>query len=191
MSRPRKRRGVRVGIAVVALAIVVAAGVLAARSFGGQGTGSGATAASGPTATTTVPSPVLNVDGSVATPTAEPPSVATDPPNTATAPPTTGRAPRSVSVVLTYADWDPGTGVSAAGYVADTVEQGGTCTLTLTRGGKSVEVTTEGIADASNTACGALTVAPAQLSTGTWTSVLTYSSTTSTGTSQSVQVKVP
>lgn len=191
MSRARKRRGVRVGIAVVALAIVVAAGVLAARSFGGHGTGSGATDASGPTATPTVSSPVLNVDGSVATPTAEPPSVATDPPNTATAPPTADRTLRAVSVVLTYADWDGDAGISAAGYVADTVEQGGTCTLTLSRGGNSVEVSTEAVADASSTACGALTVPAAQLSAGTWTSVLKYSSTTSAGTSQSMQVKVP
>jgi hypothetical protein len=184
MSRARKRGVITVG--VVALAAAAVAGVVVVRSFDES-----ADSGSGVAATPTTASPVIDPDGSIVAPTSTPRTVVSDPTSTVTAPPPSSEQPRAVEVVLAYADWDAGTGVSAAGYVAQTVEQGGTCTLTLTRGQSEVTVSSPGAPDASSVACGGLTVAPGKLSSGTWTSVLSYSSSTSAGSSNAVQVDVP
>jgi hypothetical protein len=184
MSRARKRRVVAVG--VVALAAAAVAGVVVVRSFDGPDD-----IGSGLAATPTTASPVIDPDGSIVASTSTPRSVATDPTSTVTAPPPSREQTRPVEVVLAYADWDDDTGVSAAGYVAQTVEQGGTCTLTLTLGQSEVTVSGPGAPDASSVACGGLAVPPGKLSSGTWTSVLSYSSSTSAGSSDAVPVEVP
>ena len=72
-----------------------------------------------------------------------------------------------------------------------TVEEGGTCTLTLTRESTTVTTARPAVPNASSTSCGDLTVAPQKLAPGTWTTVLSYSSPTSAGSSPASQVKVP
>jgi len=190
VSSDPNRRSLSVGIIILALAAVTAGGIIVARTMFGADAGyvgDESTVAATPTQS----SPSLNVDGTVATPTAKTSLMATDPPSTVTDPPPRQSSPRQVEVVQTYATWDEMTGVSAGGFVSQTVEQAGTCTLTLTRGATTLTVTGQAFPDASSTACGSLTVAPDRLSSGTWTSVLDYSSGTSTGQSSSLQVKVP
>lgn len=187
MSTTRARRGLVAGF--VALALAAAGGGYAyVHSLGTSDAGH--TTAARPT-TGAAPSPVLNPDGTLATDTARPTFVATDPPQTATAPPTRGASPHTVEVVQTYASFDKTTGVTAGGFVAQTVEDGGSCTLTLTGDGTTVKVDAPATPDASSTACGALTVPPGKVSSGRWTSVISYSSATSEGTSPSMQVVVP
>lgn len=174
-------------LGAVAIAAAAAMGLQALR----PGTADNESASGGRTPTLTAQSPVINPDGSISVPNRVPPSVATDPPSTVTAPPPDNRNPRTVDVVQTYVDWDPTSGVFAAGYVAQTVEQGGTCTLTLTRGDDEVSATVPGEPAASSVACGGLTVPARQLGPGTWTSVVSYSSGTSEGESRAMEVEVP
>jgi hypothetical protein len=113
----------------------------------------------------------------------EPTTVATDKPTK----PTGGR----VDVVLTYAGFDAPSGtVQANGFAAGVLEDGGTCTLTLSRSGEQITVTSAASADASTTTCGLLETDPG-VGPGTWDAVLAYSSDDAQGTSQSMQVVVP
>jgi hypothetical protein len=115
----------------------------------------------------------------------EPSFVATDPPQTL-AP----NAPRSV--LITYSGWVPDTRtVEVGGYVAGVIESDGTCTLTLSQGGRSVTTSKPGEVDASSTSCGGLSIPAAQVSSGSWTAVLTYASTATRATSAPVRVQVP
>jgi hypothetical protein len=114
---------------------------------------------------------------------AEPSLVATDAPAT-----TSGD---QVQVVLTYASFDAASGtVQANGFAAGLIEDGGTCTLTLTQGGDTVTATSTAAADASTTSCGLLETA-AGLAAGTWDAVLAYSSDNARGESEAVEVTVP
>lgn len=95
-------------------------------------------------------------------------------------------------LVVTYAGWQDGSqSVEAAGYVSGIAESRGTCTLTLTLGGRSVTASRSGVANGSSTGCGRLTVARTQLGSGTWTAVLTYQSPTSHAESDKTEVRVP
>ena len=104
-----------------------------------------------------------------------------------------GAAPDgSADVVLTFAHWDAGSAsVQVGGYVGGLIEDGGTCTLTLTNGSQSLTVTAAASADASTTICGPLTVPGSQLAPGSWRTVVTYHSATTTGTSDPAEVTVP
>ena len=98
---------------------------------------------------------------------------------------------REAPVAITFYGWDPETQqAQAGGYVAGVVENGGTCTLTLTKGGATAVGTSEAQADASTTVCGAVVVPGDQLSSGTWQAVLTYRSAQHVGTSGPVEVEV-
>jgi hypothetical protein len=111
----------------------------------------------------------------------EPTHVATDSP----VPTTSGR----VQVVLSYAGFQPSGTVQANGFAAGVIEDGGTCTLTLTHGSSVVTATSTAAADATTTSCGLLETAPG-LAPGTWNAVLSYSSPHAHGTSDSVEVTV-
>jgi hypothetical protein len=97
-----------------------------------------------------------------------------------------------LSVVLSYLDWnDDVPGAEASGYVSGVVENGGSCTLTLTRNGQRVTVEGDAEADASTTVCGGLTVPRTSLTPGSWSGVLTYESAGSSGESAAVTLEVP
>lgn len=102
-------------------------------------------------------------------------------------------APAGANVVLVFAEWDAGTQtVDAGGYVSSVVEDGGDCTLTLTRDGDEVSVSVPGVADASTTQCGGLSVAGSELGSGTWSAVLDYQPVDApSGSSAPVEVIVP
>ncbi|MCZ2806482.1 hypothetical protein O2W18_15335 [Modestobacter sp. VKM Ac-2983] len=96
----------------------------------------------------------------------------------------------NVLVVLTYAGQDESTGVvQANGYVRGVIEEGGTCSLTLTRGDTEVIATTNATADATTTSCGLLETSP-DLAAGTWEAVLSYASAGAEGTSDELKVTV-
>lgn len=165
---------------------------------------SGAEGTSSAAGTTSQPSVPVGNTGAAATdegpdqPSAAPTApaggvVETSPgPSVSVRPSSTTAALRSVLVSPTYSGWDPGAGaVVAGGFIADVVENGGTCTLTLTRDGVVVSGSAEATADASTTSCGEVRAEDPDLGSGTWEAVLSYASTRSTGESAAFSVVVP
>lgn len=76
------------------------------------------------------------------------------------------------------------TGVSASevrAYVQGVVEDGGTCSVTATRGSQTVTGSSSAIANVSTTQCGPISVS---LGSGTWKVVVSYTSSTASGKSQ-------
>jgi hypothetical protein len=107
--------------------------------------------------------------------------------------PGAGDKPRlPADVVVTVARWsEEASRAEIGGYVDGLVEDGGSCTATFTLGARSVVVSGQAFADVTTTSCGDLAAAGTQLSTGTWTAVLSYDSPTSSGASASVSIGVP
>jgi hypothetical protein len=94
--------------------------------------------------------------------------------------------------VLSFIGWDPKTAaVKAGGYLSPLVESGGTCTLELTKAGRTVTESSRAEPDASTTACGNLAIPRAKLTPGSWGAVLRYTSPKATGTSAATTVEVP
>ena len=166
---------------VTATALLAAAGCTS--SSGGSGADSGAPAVGSVAAD--APPAVYGSDDVPTRP--DPTDVATDPPAEASS------AGSDVPVVVTYSGWqDTSAAVEVGAYVGGLVEDGGTCTLTLTKGGEEVATSTAGMADASSTSCGSgLTVPGVELASGTWSAVVSYESATSSGSSDDVAVEVP
>ena len=182
-----KKRGV---VAVLAVTVVAGAGV-AAGVFLTRGTPG--TPAASPSAPATSTAPLGDESGFEdvsAEPTAsigpDPDTgqaVATDEPVVVTG--------AEVPVTVTFYGWNPDAQVvEVGGYVTGVVEDGGVCTLTLTKGGRTVTGSTNALPDASTTACGAVTVPGDQVSAGTWQAVLSYSSAGHSGTAEAVDVEV-
>jgi len=89
---------------------------------------------------------------------------------------------RSVSVVISYADLS-GDDVQVNSYVSGIFEDGGTCTLTLTNGSKTVTKTGQGAGDASHTDCAPFSIPQSELGSGSWKAVVSYSSNDADGAS--------
>lgn len=182
---PRTPRPLLLALAVTLVAVGVLVAVLSSR--GGddvQPEPSGTPSAS---ASTSAPSP-----GPTGEPSPDPTGPADPSPSPTTTPTVEPPALAVVGVTLTIAGWDPTASEAiAAGYV-DAVEEGGTCTLTLT-GATGEVVTAEGPAtvDASTTSCGTLGVPGSSLSSGTWLAVLTYTSPISSGESVPMPIEIP
>jgi hypothetical protein len=81
--------------------------------------------------------------------------------------------------------------VEANGYISGVMEEGGTCTLTLTKDGTKVSESRKSLNDAQSTICGLIVIPREKLSTGEWKATITYSTSKYQGTSEerSVQVK--
>ncbi len=100
--------------------------------------------------------------------------------------------PAPVAVSLTYTSYDSSTSaVVAGGYAADVVEVDATCTLVLRRDGVELRGEALGTPSAATTDCGEVRVGGDALTSGTWEAVLTYTSETSVGESDPVEVEVP
>lgn len=102
--------------------------------------------------------------------------------------PEPGAAP---TVFLSYAGYDAAEGLQASGYVDGRVENGGTCTLTVTGDGGSASVSSPARADARTTVCGLLTIPRAEVTPGTWQATLSYRSAQASATSEATEVTVP
>ena len=85
--------------------------------------------------------------------------------------------PTAAALQITFAGADDAAGAVVVGaYVAGLIEDGGTCSLTLSGNGSPVTVDNESVADAALTSCGQLLVPYGDLAPGTWTADVTYSS---------------
>ncbi|WP_347057884.1 hypothetical protein ABC795_14455 [Blastococcus sp. HT6-30] len=190
MSRSATRRPVVLGV----LALLVLGGVgllfLLSRPDGGTSPSGDGAGVSQPTADRDADAPV--VDEVLDEPSAVPTEPADEDPE---AVPITAPAPdalRPVVVMSTYSGWDPGAGEAVAGgFVGDAVESGGTCTLTLSRGGVVASGSAEAVPDAATTSCGEVRAGGPALVPGTYEAVLSYTSARSTGESAVFSVVVP
>jgi hypothetical protein len=96
---------------------------------------------------------------------------------------------RTVSVVITT--WAQKHGdLTVNGYVDNVVEDGGTCTLTLSKDNITKSASRPAQPNATNTTCGENDIPLTSLSPGTWQATLSYSSDLSNGVSKSVPVEV-
>ncbi len=193
MSRVRSRRGLTVVLLVLVLVVVAVA--LASRHRSGEepaATGDdGAASTTEAAPTGAAPEGRRPHGGAGASGTDESTVEGTTPPATPTIPVPDSAEPSRVGVTVTYSQWDPSLGaVVAAGYVGDTVEQGGTCTVELHRDGDVRTAQTQAEAGAATTSCGEVRVDGAELSPGTWTGVLRYASDRSAGVSAEFTVVV-
>lgn len=93
-------------------------------------------------------------------------------------------------IVVAGADLD-GLNVSASGYVAGVVEDGGTCTFVFTRPEQRLESSRESVSNVTTTSCGFVQVPIAQFTKGTWQVVLTYTSGALTVTSPPTDLEIP
>lgn len=101
-------------------------------------------------------------------------------------PPETSNGKVKVTPVITSANQS-----NVSAYVPGVFEEGGTCTATLKQGSSTVTHTSEGFGNASYTQC-----APLDLSTlsfpskGTWSLIVSYTSSSSEGASNSQNIEV-
>lgn len=168
----RRAAGV-VGAAAVALACV-----LTSCDSSGERATSEASTSSGP-------SPVYGAPQSGPIPTDAPPSVATDPPSEAS-------KESEATLQVTSAGYDTSAGaVVVRALLPERVEEDGTCTLTLTSGGAKATGSRPAVPDAQSTSCGAISVPAAELDSGRWEAVVTYTSPRTQAASDPVDVDVP
>jgi len=112
-----------------------------------------------------------------------------------TQPSTTTPSTQKKSVTPIISSWPSGAqsgDIQVSGFVPNIVENGGQCTLTLSKSGQDVTTTATGEANAQSVSCGTMTITRDRLSAGKWNVKLSYSSTTYEGTSQqdvTVEVK--
>lgn len=182
---------------VAGVAAVAAAGLAGCTLFGStSGSAQRGTPSATPTSKPGVPSEPAFYDRP------EPSAVATDPrPGTTSAPVTgtgsgsataTRTADPAVPVLITYSGYIAGEkAVQVGGNITGVIESDGTCTLTLTRQGRTVSASTPAQPDATTTDCTGLSVAGSELAPGAWQAVLTYRSKAHTGSSAPVKVDVP
>lgn len=81
--------------------------------------------------------------------------------------------------------------LEATGLVSGTAQDGGECTLVLTRDDVRFEVTAAATAASQNTYCGLMQVAPGELSPGEWSATLQYEAGSNSGVSDSQVVTLP
>jgi hypothetical protein len=178
MRRPARRPLRALGAVAV---VAVAAGAIWVATRADTDAEPGAAATTTDAAATPTPRPLTADEVPEPTPGQE---IATDDPV-----PTSGG---EVTPVITQAGWAPsGTAVEVSGFVQGVIEDGGTCRITLTHDGQSVTAEREGLADATTTACGSVELGDAEMDSGWWQAVLTYESSTSSGSSAPVDVLVP
>lgn len=85
------------------------------------------------------------------------------------------------------------TTLNVNGFVSNIIEEGGTCTLTLTNvEEQTIKVTQSRKAEpnANDTDCGAIDVPLSKLRSGTWEATLSYDSSTTSGESDIVELEV-
>lgn len=92
---------------------------------------------------------------------------------------------KQVKPTITHADK---TTVNA--YVTGVFEDGGTCTVTLTQGNQTITKTSTGFQNASYTQCTPISLTDAGLSEGVWTVIVSYSSSTAEGKSESTTLNI-
>ena len=178
------------GAVTVVAALLAAAGVAACTTGSG---GSGATSHAATSTPATPPTtPASTPDASTTLPgtqSAPGPSLSAPVPSDTT--PTKTRAPRQVSLVVTYSGWDAKTQQAEVdAFTPDVLAADATCTLTLTKSAITRTASKHASTGPSSTQCGALIIPGSQLSAGTWTAVVTFTSAKAVGHSQPVHITV-
>jgi hypothetical protein len=102
----------------------------------------------------------------------------TDTPSTPSTDPSSGK--QSVYVLMTYASIQNDI-VSASGFVSNISESNGTCTYIFKKGTAEIDKTSSSLQNPTSTTCSTISFPSAELSSGTWTVKLIYSSSTSYG----------
>lgn len=99
---------------------------------------------------------------------------------------------KTVTPVITSWGQNPQTkDVEVSGFVPGVIENGGSCTVTLEKDGQKVTKSATGTANAQNVSCGLITIPFSEISAGTWNILLSYSSSTASGSSsQNVSLEV-
>lgn len=96
----------------------------------------------------------------------------------------TGSEKKQVTPVITNASQN-GQEAMVSAYIQGIFENGGVCTVTFTKGSQKITKTSEAFADASTTICKSFAVSRSEFdSAGDWQVVVSYSSQTSEGSSQ-------
>ncbi|HUS25902.1 MAG TPA: hypothetical protein VMY99_00965 [Nevskiaceae bacterium] len=103
--------------------------------------------------------------------------------------PPAGTQKQVTPIITTVGFYDNNVEVSS--YVPGVFEDGGTCTVTLTKGSQQVQKQGSGTKNVSTTQCPNTVIPRAEFSTGTWTAVVSYSSATAKGNSAPGSVEVP
>lgn len=126
------------------------------------------------------------------TPTAPP---ATDDPESTDpatdAPVTTPPPHTTVPVFVTNALWIPETSTLEVGAYAAVTGEEGSCTLVMTLGSQTLTATAQTVPDVQTTSCGYLAVVESEITPGTWTIQVDYTSPSYTGTSEASEVVIP
>lgn len=96
---------------------------------------------------------------------------------------------KTVTPIIT--SWGQADGkVQVAARVPKVLEDGGTCTLTMVRAGKSVSATRKGVSNVSEVSCGYISIPSTKLSSGTWSASVSYSSPVAKGTSKTISINI-
>lgn len=77
------------------------------------------------------------------------------------------------------------------GYISGIVEDGGTCSLTLTKGDVKVTGSSTALGDVNKTTCGPISITSPQLTSGEWNASLSYISPSTSSTSEIQKLRVP
>lgn len=96
---------------------------------------------------------------------------------------------KSVAPTITYAE-QYGQNVEVGAYVAGIFEDGGVCTLSLTKDNQTKSVSVNSVKGASSVDCPVMSINVNDLTKGLWQALVTYSSETSEGASQSRAIEV-
>lgn len=96
---------------------------------------------------------------------------------------------QQVNVILTNTGEANGS-ISASGFVSNAVESTGVCTYVFTSGSKNVEKTSTTLTNSTSTTCKSVQFSASELNSGTWKVQLKYSSPTSTGSSNTLDLVV-
>ena len=185
----------RLVVVIIALLCLAVGGTAVAWSSSWGPFASSPPPSEGPTATTPPsvhPAPTPTATGATSPP-APPESDPTVEPTTVQPSPTASPSATlsAATVIITYASWAPETSAVEVGAYAAVVEGAGSCTLTLRQGEVVRSQTLDALEDVSTTSCGGFLIPTSDLSTGTWSAVVSYTSAQSAGQSDPVEVTVP
>ncbi len=83
-----------------------------------------------------------------------------------------------------------GQNIEVRAFVSAIYENGGTCTFTFAKGAQKITKTSPGVKDATTTRCTNLSVPKGEFSSGSWSVVVSYSSSTASGSSSARSFEV-
>jgi len=188
-TRSRRTMIVSASLLVAAIAALLAWSGFSSHLQTSASSSAGST--STPSASTTPTPSATTASPSASTPSPTKPSApssTTPAPNGPSQVPVSG--PARVSVVTTFAGWNPTSRAVEVGGYAAVVEPVGTCTLRLVHAGKVVTLKHTATADATTVSCGGFFVPGSLLTAGQWQAVLSYTSSKSAGEAGPVTVRV-